>query len=47
MASIFAEILCVAIYLNDIVVYVASIESNDKRLYSRLSAVAKHHLTQC
>ncbi|KAJ8332617.1 hypothetical protein SKAU_G00424060 [Synaphobranchus kaupii] len=45
MASIFAGIPGVAIYLEDIVVHGATTESHDERLHSVFSAMAKHHLT--
>ncbi|KAJ8332651.1 hypothetical protein SKAU_G00424400 [Synaphobranchus kaupii] len=45
MASIFAGIPGVAIYLDDIVVHGATAESHDERLHSVFSAMAKHHLT--
>ena len=45
MASIFAGIPGVAIYLDDIVVHGATVESHDERLHRVVSALAKHHLT--
>ena len=45
MASIFAGIPGVAIYLDDIVVHGATVESHDERLHRVFSALAKHHLT--
>lgn len=45
MASVFAGIPGVAIYLDDIVVHGATAESHDERLHSVFSAMAKHHLT--
>ncbi|KAJ8332635.1 hypothetical protein SKAU_G00424240 [Synaphobranchus kaupii] len=45
MASIFAGIPGVAIYLDDIVVHGATAESHDEHLHSVFSAMAKHHLT--
>lgn len=45
MASIFAGIPGVAIYLDDIVVHGATVEGHDERLHRVFSAMAKHHLT--
>jgi len=45
IASIFAGVPGVAIYLDDTVVHRATIKSHDKRLHSVFSAMAKHHLT--
>ncbi|KAJ8332775.1 hypothetical protein SKAU_G00416710 [Synaphobranchus kaupii] len=45
MASTFAGIPGVAIYLDDIVVHEATVGSHDERLHSVFSTMAKHHLT--
>ena len=45
MASIFAGIPGVAIYLDNIVVHGATVESHDECLHRVFSALAKHHLT--